>query len=225
MVAAALLYVGAAITHMTGAFITFEGGEGSGKSTQLALLKTALERANIAHINTREPGGTPSAERIRALLVSGEADAWHPISETLLFYAARTEHVQRLIKPALAEGKLVVCDRFADSTRVYQGVGKQVDGAFIDELHRLSLGSFAPYLTFILDIEPAKGLARAKSRQDTENRFEEMELSFHQRIREGFLAIAKAEPERCVVLDATQDPQTLHQGIVRHLQQKLQLAI
>jgi dTMP kinase len=210
---------------MAGAFITFEGGEGSGKSTQIAMLEAAFAAAGSPCIKTREPGGTPSAERVRELLVTGDVDAWDPVSETLLFYAARCEHVTRLIKPALLAGTHVICDRFADSTAVYQGVGKGLSAAFIASLHQLALGDFRPDLTLILDIAPEQGLARAKGRAGHETRFEEMDIAFHQRIREGFLKIAEREADRCVVLSAAQDKDALHQQVLATIGKKLGIAI
>jgi len=208
-----------------GKFISFEGGEGSGKSTQLKLLARAFEASGQAFVSTREPGGTPGGEQIRNLLVTGAADAWDPVSETLLFYAARCEHVNRLIKPALDEGKHVLCDRFADSTIVYQGIGKNLSEAYVQNLHRLTLGNFMPDLTFILDIEPSAGLARAKSRAGNETRFEEMELDFHARIRSGFLSIAARKPMRCVVVDAKQTPEAMHRAIIAALAERLDLQL
>ena len=210
---------------MTGKFITFEGGEGSGKSTQIKLLQEALAKAGIAHLSTREPGGTAGAEYIRSLLVKGDKDAWNPISETLLFYAARSEHVERQIKPALEAGKVVICDRFADSTLVYQGVGKGVSAEYILALHHLALGNFRPELTFILDIDPAEGLARAGKRSGDETRFESMELEFHHQVRRGFLSIAAREPERCIALDASQDQASLHRQIVAIISKKTGLSL
>lgn len=206
---------------MTGKFITFEGGEGSGKSTQLQLLSQALDASGIPHVMTREPGGSPGAEAIRKLLVSGDKDTWEPVTETLLFYAARLDHVNRIIKPALAEGKVVICDRFADSTRVYQGIGKGVSEAYIGELHRLALDHFAPDLTLVFDIDPAVGLKRAAERRGDENRFESMDIDFHHRIRAGFLAIAREEPQRCAVLDAAQEKVVLHMQVLNLLEQRL----
>lgn len=206
-------------------FITFEGGEGSGKSTQVQLLKKAIEARGLACTITREPGGTESAERIRELLVTGSKDAWHPLSETLLFYAARLEHMHKRILPELAAGKLVLCDRFADSTRVYQGVGKEVSGEFIDTLHHITMKDFTPNLTFILDIDPKAGLARAAGRGDNENRFELMDLSFHQKVRQGFLDIAKKQPQRCVVVDASGSPEMVHAAIKRELNARLAMGL
>jgi len=202
-------------------FITFEGGDGSGKSTQLQLLGKAFTASAIPHVMTREPGGSAGAEAIRKLLVSGEADAWDAETETLLFYAARLDHVNKLIKPALAEGKTVICDRFADSTLVYQGIGKGLSGEYIQALHRLTLGNFMPGLTIILDIDPAIGLKRAASRRGNETRFENMDIDFHHRIRAGFLSIAEREPQRCMVVDAGQGQETIHKTIVDIINNKL----
>lgn len=210
---------------MTGQFITFEGGEGSGKSTQLKLLSEAFAKAKLPHVVTREPGGTPGAEQIRNLLVSGKVDAWDPVTETLLFYAARLDHVNRLIKPAIADGKTVICDRFADSTLVYQGVGKGLSEEYVQTLHRVTLGSFMPDLTIILDIYPVEGLKRAGARKGMETRFEEMEIDFHHKIRAGFLSIAAREPGRCVVLDAAQEQQALHAQVVSSIVQRLGIQI
>ncbi len=188
---------------MAGQFITLEGGEGCGKTTQIKLLAESLTAAGRSITITREPGGSAGAEKIRELLVTGEADRWDSLTETLLFYAARTDHLARTVRPALAQGNIVICDRFSDSTRVYQGIGKGVSSQFIDALHTLTLGDFAPSLTLILDVPPETGLARASARRGSEMRFEQLSLDFHQRVREGFLAIAHAEPARCVVVDAS----------------------
>ncbi len=204
----------------SGCFITFEGGEGSGKSTQLNLLAQSFGTAEISCVATREPGGSPGAEDIRTLLVSGKPDAWDPVAETLLFYAARLDHVNRLIRPALAGGKVVLCDRFADSTQVYQGVGKGLPENYIRMLHRMTLGDFLPQLTLILDIDPVEGLKRAAARRGNETRFEGMDLEFHQRVRAGFLSIAKAEPGRCAVVPAGDIP-AVHAAIVEIINQRL----
>ncbi len=202
---------------MNSRFITFEGGEGSGKTTQILRLKAALEAKNIPHIITREPGGEVNAERIRELLVTGDKNAWDPLAETLLFYAARVQHVARVIKPALAAGKLVICDRFMDSTLVYQGIGKAMQPEFIQALHSLTLGNLKPDLTFILDIPPTEGLKRAGARKGNENRFEGMATEFHEQVRAGFLAIARNEEGRCVVVDALQSTDVIHLEILRKL--------
>ena len=210
---------------MSASFITFEGGEGSGKSTQLKLLAGAFTKAKLPFTFTREPGGSVGGERIRELLVSGEVDAWDAETETLLFYAARLDHVTRLIKPAFAEGKTVICDRFVDSTMVYQGIGKGLAQAYIQNLHALTLGNFMPDLTIILDIDPHEGLKRAGARRGSEDRFEHMDIDFHQRIRAGFLNIAIREPQRCVVLDASQTQGALHNQIIESIRQRLGLAL
>lgn len=202
-------------------FITFEGGEGSGKTTQIKLLAAAFEKSGVPFIATREPGGCPSAERIRSLLVTGDADAWLPISETLLFNAARAEHINRLIKPALAENKTVICDRFFDSTLVYQAIGKGLGEEFIKSLHHLVFDNFMPNLTIILDIDPINGLKRAGKRNDKETRFEGLDIEFHQKIRNGFLDIARKEQGRCVVLDATQNIDILQQQVLEIITNRL----
>jgi dTMP kinase len=186
-----------------GRFITLEGGEGAGKSTQIALLARYLRDAGIDVVETREPGGSPGAEKIRDILVNGPTDRWDPVTETLLHFAARREHVVNTIRPALALGAWVVCDRFADSTRAYQGCGQGVDLALIDSLYRDTVGDLRPDLTLILDIPIEAGLRRAGARRAGGTRYERMETDFHTRLREGFLEIARQEPRRCVVIDAT----------------------
>jgi len=185
-----------------GLFITFEGGEGVGKSTQVARLAERLAGDGREVIATREPGGSPGAEAIRELLVRGEADRWSPASETLLIYAARRDHIERVIAPALARGATVVCDRFADSTRAYQGVAGGASAGLIAALEREVLDGARPDLTLILDLPVAAGLTRVAGRADGESRFEAKGQSFHERLRAAFLAIARAEPDRCVVIDA-----------------------
>lgn len=203
-----------------GRFITFEGGEGCGKSTQIALLAETLRAQSIELVQTREPGGSPGGEVIRNLLVSGQADSWDPITETLLFYAARHDHVSKVITPALDAGKMVLCDRFSDSTAVYQGVGKGISREFIAMLHRMTLANLAPDLTIILDIDPEIGLARAATRRGNETRFESMTIEFHRQIRAGFLALAVREPQRCVVLDASLPIAQLQQQILDLVRQR-----
>lgn len=210
---------------MNGQFISFEGGEGSGKSTQLKLLASAFEKSGLPFIATREPGGSSGAEMIRSLLVSGEVDSWDPLTETLLFNAARADHINRLIKPAIAEGKTVICDRFFDSTLVYQGIGKGLGTAYIKGLHHLIFGSFMPNLTIMLDIAPEEGLKRAGGRTGNENRFEKLNIEFHKKIRNGFLEIARREPQRCVVLDATGEASILHQQIVEIIRLRCGIAL
>jgi dTMP kinase len=186
-----------------GVFITFEGGEGGGKSTQIRRLADRLRAQGRAVIATREPGGSPGAEALRALLVTGAADRWSPLSETLILYAARSDHLERVIRPALAEGAVVLSDRFADSTRAYQGAAGGVDPAVIAALEQTVLGPTRPDLTLILDLAAQDGLARAGRRGDDEARFEGKGLAFHQRLRDEFLAIARREPERCRLIDAS----------------------
>ncbi|MEP0337667.1 MAG: dTMP kinase [Alphaproteobacteria bacterium] len=187
----------------TGKFITFEGGEGGGKSTQLGLLAKVLEDAGIEVLTTREPGGTPGAEDIRNLLVRGTIDRWPPVAEVLLHFAARVDHVEKSILPALESGAWVLCDRFTDSTLAYQGGGHGLGLQRIQALKEDILGDFQPDLTLILDIPVEEGLARAFGRAGAEDRYERMDLGFHTRIRDTFLAIAEAEPGRCAVVDAT----------------------
>lgn len=210
---------------MSGHFISFEGGEGSGKSTQIALLQEAFQKSGKPFITTREPGGSPNGEAIRGLLVSGSHEIFTPAAETLLFYAARLEHVSKKIKPALADGKTVICDRFADSTLVYQGIGKNLGENYIRSLHNLLLGDFAPHLTFIFDIDPAVGLSRAKSRLGSETRFENLDIDFHHQVRAGFLEIARREPQRIVSLDAEQDKTLLHNEVKKAIKERLGVSL
>lgn len=186
-----------------GRFISFEGGEGAGKSTQIRYLADALRARGIDVLTTREPGGTPAAEQIRALLVDGHGKRWQPMAETLLHMAARAEHVESLVRPALVAGRWVITDRYVDSTLVYQGLGQQVGEARVMELHRIALDALMPDLTLILDIDPQEGLARAGERAAGEGRYEAMGADFHARLRAGFLALAAAEPERCRLIDAS----------------------
>ena len=192
---------------MRGRFITFEGGEGAGKSTQVARLTEALRSQGIDVVRTREPGGSTGAEQIRDLVLNGAAERWSPMTETLLMYAARADHLERTIRPALAAGQWVLCDRFADSSRAYQGAGGGVDAAFIEQMDAAVVGSDQPDLTLIFDLPVEIGLARALGRGDaSEVRFESKGHAFHQRLREGFAAIAAAHPDRCRVIDAQGDP-------------------
>jgi dTMP kinase len=185
-----------------GRFITFEGGEGAGKSTQLRRLVARLEATGREVVATREPGGSPGAESIRELVLNGSADRWSSVTETLLMYAARRDHIERVIRPALARGAWVVCDRFADSTRAYQGAAGGTDPALIAALETHILETTRPDLTLIFDMPVDVGLQRAHERAGSEMRFESKGLAFHERLREGFLAIARAEPDRCAVVDA-----------------------
>ena len=196
-----------------GKFISLEGGEGAGKSTHVRMLADALEAVGLDPVVTREPGGAPSAEIIRGLLVDGDVDRWQPMTEALLHYAARLEHVKNTIEPALAEGRWVITDRFADSSVAYQGYGHDLGGAAIDRLHQMVFGDFQPDLTIILDVPVDQGLARAMRRQDDEDRYERMGVEFHKRLRDGFLDIARRNPKRCNVIDATEDKDTVHKWI------------
>lgn len=187
-----------------GFFISFEGGEGAGKSTQIRRLAERLRAAGHDVVTTREPGGSPGAEAIRELLVNGAADRWSPVTETLLMYAARRDHVERVIRPALSRGALVLCDRFADSTRAYQGAGGDAPATLIAALEDHVLAGAVPDLTLILDLPAEIGLRRAETRGGAA-RFESKGLAFHERLRAGYLEIARREPERCVVINADAD--------------------
>jgi len=191
-----------------GAFITLEGGEGAGKSTQIKIIVEKLRALRIAALATREPGGTPNAELIREVLLSGQLQHLGPKAEAILFSAARIDHIDNLIKPALEQGTWVVCDRFLDSTRAYQGSQGKLEEGFLSALERVTLGSLMPDLTLILDVPAEIGLERASLRRGADmaqDRFEKEDLSFHRGLRAAFLEIAKAEPERCVVIDASRD--------------------
>ena len=186
---------------MRGRFITFEGGEGAGKSTQISFLAAALERLGISVVQTREPGGSPGAEEVRALLVKGEAGRWDGISETLLLFAARRNHLQTVIRPALERGAWVLCDRFNDSTLAYQGYGRGLDSDWLAGLYHAVSEGLEPDLTLYLDVPVEVGLARAGRRGDDENRFEGLADAFHLKIRSGFQAIVRANPQRCATID------------------------
>lgn len=182
--------------------ITLEGGEGAGKSTQAELLAAALEGAGLDVVLTREPGGAPGAEEIRKLLVDGEPGRWDGITEALLHFAARREHLVRTVFPALDRGAWVVSDRFADSTMAYQGYGHGLDRALIGRMYAEVVGDFHPGLTIILDLPAEEGLARAGERATGGTRYERMGLDFHRRLRDGFLEIARGDAVRCAVVDA-----------------------
>lgn len=190
----------------TGRFITFEGGEGSGKSTQAGILANRLARAGRQVLATREPGGSPAAEEIREALLSGKVWQFGPFAEALLFSVARGDHLENAIGEALLDGKWVVCDRFLDSTRAYQGATAGVAKSLINALERLTVGSLLPDITFVLDIPAEEGLQRAAERRGggTPDRFESQELMLHERVRRAFIDIAEEEPDRCIVIDASQ---------------------
>jgi dTMP kinase len=195
-----------------GLFISFEGGEGSGKTTQINKLAEKLTSSKRKVITTREPGGTPEGEKIRDLLVQREGGDWNAAAEVLLLYAGRTMHLEKQIKPALEKGKIVISDRFSDSTIAYQAYGRGFPLEKINVLDMLVLDGFRPDITFILDIDPEKGLARSERRlaaealhvKQTEDRFENLDLDFHRRLRQGYLSIAQKEPNRCHIIDASQ---------------------
>ena len=198
-----------------GRFITFEGGEGAGKSTQVRILAERLRGAGREVVATREPGGSTGAEAIRALLVTGDPDRWSAISETLLMYAARRDHLERTIRPALDRGAWVICDRFADSTRAYQGAGGSAPPGLVAALETFVLEDVRPDLTLVLDLPVQAGLARAGLRGGAEARFEAKGEAFHERLRAAFLAIAAAEPDRCAVLDAAETPEQVSEAVWR----------
>ena len=207
-----------------GKFLTVEGGEGAGKSTQVMLLVEALRRAGIDALATREPGGSPGAEAIRRLLLEGDTERWDAIGETLLFFAARRDHVARTIQPALAVGRWVVCDRFTDSTIAYQGYGRGLPLGELSALQRFALDDFRPDLTLVLDLPVDKGLDRAASRSAAD-RFERLDRRFHQRLRDGFRAIANAEPKRCALIDASAGIDSVYRAIVGTVMKRLDIAL
>ncbi|WP_066687716.1 dTMP kinase [Caulobacter sp. CCH9-E1] len=202
-----------------GFFISFEGGEGAGKSTQIRRLAERLQAAGHDVVVTREPGGSPGAEAIRELLVNGAADRWSPVAETLLMYAARRDHVERVIRPALSRGAIVLCDRFADSTRAYQGAGGEAPASLIASLEDHVLGGTIPDLTLILDLPAEVGLQRAEARGGAA-RFESKGLAFHERLRAGYLEIARREPERCVVIEANAEIDDVTAAIIDAVDQR-----
>lgn len=217
------------MTISRGKFITLEGGEGTGKSTQIRRLLDALAAAGIDVIATREPGGTPEAEKIRNLLVQRDGADFSPLTEAMMMMAARHEHIVRKIRPALEKGTWVVCDRFADSTRAYQGYGAGVPLDTIDALYDLVSTGLDPDLTFVLDIDPEVGLSRSNRQlndtqdatEKTEDRFERKGLMYHQRLRQGFLEIARHASHRCVIIDANNDIDAIHARIIAEISARL----
>jgi dTMP kinase len=198
-----------------GKFITFEGGEGSGKSTQIKMLAKRLDSAGLRNVTTREPGGSTGAEIIRHLVLSGMGKLLGPDAETLLFAAARDDHVRSLILPALSQGSWVLCDRFFDSTRAYQGSLGKVASNVLDAMQRVTIGDLKPDLTIILDVPVEVGMQRAAVRRgsDTPDRFEGEDLKFHQDLREAYRKIAADDPQRCVLIDATADPDAVADAV------------
>jgi len=199
-----------------GLFITFEGIDGSGKSTQTRLLAERIRATGSEPVLTREPGGSAGAEEIRQLVLTGDPDRWSAETELLLFNAARRDHLEKTIQPALDAGRTVICDRFADSTRVYQGATRGDLRATVDQLHALMIGR-EPDLTFIIDMDPAEALQRGLARKSGEDRFEDFGLGFQETLRHGFLSLAHSFPERCVVVDGGRDPAQIASEIAAHV--------
>lgn len=205
-------------------FITFEGGEGAGKSTQAKLLSSFLEENGISCVLTREPGGSSGAEEIRNLVVKGDVARWDAMTEALLMFAARRDHLIKTIWPAIQEGKTVICDRFADSTMAYQGFGyadKGLGQKTVQNLYETIVGNFKPDLTIILDMPVEAGVARALKRDVNSNRYEKMGLDFHQNLRNAFLKIAEKEPERCVVIAADRTIEEISADIISIVKSRL----
>ena len=215
-----------------GAFITLEGGEGTGKTTQIRLLEDALKLRGLDVVTTREPGGTTQAEKVRGLLVQRDGGHWDPLSEALLLFAARREHLVKKIWPALNEGKWVVCDRFADSTRAFQGYGMGLPLDTIEALYKVVVGDFRPDLTFVLDVPVETGLARSAQKlgeaatkiESSEDRYERMGVAFHERLRQGFLDIAKKDKNRCAVIDTLQPATAVHAAIMAEIDRRFPTA-
>ncbi|WP_181705467.1 dTMP kinase [Chthonobacter rhizosphaerae] len=211
---------------MRGRFITFEGGEGAGKSTQVRLLAQALQAVGREVVTTREPGGSATAEAIRGLLLSGRARPLGTLGEAYLFAAARIDHLAETIRPALERGRTVLCDRFMDSTRVYQGTAGALDAATIDALEQAAVGDTRPDLTIIIDVPVAIGLGRIRARSGAAaDRFEADDVAVHEARRAGFLALARAEPQRCVVVDGSGDPEAVAAAVRAAVQDRLAIAL
>ncbi|UHS61267.1 dTMP kinase [Agrobacterium vaccinii] len=205
------------MSENTGLFISFEGGEGAGKSTQITLLAETLRKRGLEVVVTREPGGSPGAEAVRHVLLSGAAEPFGVRMEAMLFAAARNDHVEEVIRPALNKGSVVLCDRFLDSSRVYQGTTGNLEPEFIETLQRIAIDGTMPDLTLIFDIPAASGLARARKRADegaTPDRFEKEELETHEKRREAYLDIALNEPRRCRIVNADQPPEKVTEDVL-----------
>ena len=204
-----------------GFFITFEGIEGCGKTTQIGHLTAHLKEKNLPFLLTREPGGTEIGDRIRQILLSSENNRMEPVTEFFLYAAARAQHISQVVSPALTDGKTVLCDRFADATVAYQGYGRGLNLTWIEEIHDRFLKGLKPNLTFLLDLPVEEGLRRAWKRMENqavkEDRFEKEDLGFHRRVREGYLFLARKEPKRILVLDGMKDEQSLHREIINYL--------
>lgn len=206
---------------MSGHFITFEGIDGSGKSTQAKLLAERLRAEGFEVVLTREPGGSVGAEEIRALVLEGDPDRWSAETEILLFTAARRDHLERTILPAVAAGKIVICDRFADSTRMYQGLSRGDLRGIVDQLHSLMIGR-EPDLTVLIDMDPATGLARAKSRQTAEERFEDFGQALQEQMRKGFLDLSKEYADRFRVIDGASDMNSVSDAVYATVKQHIE---
>ena len=208
-----------------GRFITLEGGEGAGKSTQQRGLAAWLRAGGLEVVETREPGGSAGAEEIRKLLVTGEAARWDPMTEALLIFAARRDHLRQTIEPALARGAWVVCDRFVDSTMAYQGYAQGLGREAVETLYKLVVGDLMPDLTLVLDIPIEEGLKRAKHRNgstaEAEDRYEQMDIVFHERLRAGFHDIVAREPARCVLIDAAGDADSVAARVAAAVSERL----
>lgn len=208
-------------------FISLEGIEGSGKTTQISHMAAYLQKAGLAYTITKEPGGTVVGEKIRSILLNPEHTDIHPMAELMLYVADRVQHIEKVILPALASGKIVICDRFCDSTTVYQGVSRGIDAALIRRIHDLVAGGLLPDVTFVLDLDPVTGLKRAwrqirdGDRPERETRFEKERLEFHENVRRGYLELARMEPDRFVVVDASAEPLTVRETILAHLEKQL----
>lgn len=203
----------------SGKFITLEGGEGVGKSTNLDVIRRFLESKGVEFIVTREPGGTPLAEEIRALLLANREEKIHEISELLLVFAARSQHLEALVKPALARGVWVLCDRFTDATYAYQGGGRGIDSNAIALLENMTQGDLRPDLTFIFDLDPEIGLSRASQRAELD-RFEQEQLSFFQRVRDSYLERVKLDPDRYLVIDAAVSIESVERQLIDQLEKQ-----
>ncbi|MEQ8285262.1 dTMP kinase [Thalassospira sp.] len=213
------------MTGKPGLFISFEGGEGSGKSTQIRCLEKWFRGSGHDVVVTREPGGSPGAEEIRNLLLTGDPGRWDAVTEAFLMFASRRDHVERTIRPALADGKVVLCDRFADSSVAYQGYGHGLGADYIRNLWTLAIGDFKPDLTLVFDLPVETGLERAGERfanvSAAEDRFERMGTDFHQRLRDGFREIAASDPTRCRVIDAAGDIDVVSQRVIKAVENNL----
>lgn len=208
---------------MAGQFITFEGGEGSGKSSQINILKSKLIGKGIDVVCTREPGGTPSAEILRELVTTGEVNKWEPMTEALLMFASRYEHTKNLIIPSLENGKWVLCDRFYHSTYAYQGLGHGLGLKAMEALKKISIGEIEPDLVFFLDIDPMEGIKRTMGRHTNEDRFEKMDISFHTKLRDAFLGFSKTYSENSVVINADQEINKISDIIFEEIEKRFKI--